>query len=188
LGKKVLAPGKIDPQLSVQINLDAMKVRGIVLLLCTLACVFANTETIRFTFDTPIRSLETDLGTLYDHPDKPNSIQKLVSPHSQQWFSIEGVLGRSYEVRVCWPASQPTKFDLVYDPETQSVGISSSADYYSNIPDLMEHPRPVQYDVVLNRLLFGVIPTDIADTIGLVLVGCIAGYFLARIPYKTSLF
>lgn len=153
-----------------------------------IATVSANTENIRFLYK-PAQSMETSLaGRLRDVSEgilgifRSSHIQHIAPSfqhQGQDWYKIEGRSGRNYEARVCWAASDPLQFNLDYDAEKGLLKVGYSPDYYSHLPELRKQPLPAKYEVVLNPIIFGLLPSDILATIGQVIVGGLVSYFLS---------
>ncbi|KAL1843655.1 hypothetical protein VTJ49DRAFT_637 [Mycothermus thermophilus] len=118
------------------------------LLFTVIAHVLANTEkTIFLGPDPSASSVSEELSTLHLdilNPDNWSLRTRLraefPSPELPQgaatWFILDGLTpGQRYEVRVCWPATQPTAFTLkTYTPSTvysNPALLSSLQDYYS---------------------------------------------------------
>ncbi|KAF2811613.1 uncharacterized protein BDZ99DRAFT_278028 [Mytilinidion resinicola] len=117
-------------------------------LIALVAEVVANTEKVIFTAPSAItipnirpglddlsldvlspaglRTLETNLAVQFPSDTAPRGVQS--------WYLLKGLeAGRRYEVRACWPATQPTEFwldvhNLTHVFETPLL-ISSLADY-----------------------------------------------------------
>lgn len=155
------------------------------LMLCT---VWANTETIRFVYNSDNGNSPVEHSTI---SETCKSVIHTVIPQprgieSEQWIKIDGRDNQPYEVRVCWPASMPTEFDMEYVEGYIRIGYKTQ--YFSHMTDLMDHPLPVQFEVVLNRLVYGALPSDIVDTIGLAVVGGLfAFYYLSKLPFSYGL-
>ncbi|BFZ53185.1 hypothetical protein PYCC9005_000208 [Savitreella phatthalungensis] len=98
-----------------------------------------------------------------------------------RWYLLDELSsGRKYEVRVCWPASMPTIFTLTtvtapvkeykVDHPTSRVILRLDA-FPELVPckDLVEDVR-VDFELVLDPLLFGGLPRSIVWTVLLVVV------------------
>lgn len=156
-----------------------------VILLCILALTtltaYANTEQIRFILKNTnvvnihnASTLTLSQNTLTEEVSPTNYHQKVTNR-----YQIDAKPDHMYEVRVCWPASSPADFDLEYSPEEHIVAVTCSANYYSHNTHLMENPNSVPYQVVLNKVIFNALPSDIMSTVGLVATGVTAAYILS---------
>ncbi|OAL01724.1 hypothetical protein IQ06DRAFT_127512 [Phaeosphaeriaceae sp. SRC1lsM3a] len=151
-------------------------------------------------------------------PSKP-------APHGlDSWYLLQHLEpGRRYEVRICWPATQPTDFwldtftiqqtfdtpELItslahYSQQLQESGcqlgdysqdiqpaaaqsllflrVQAAATYYSANRTLMEHPEPVDVDIILDPFLLNILPRSlgpVAVYITAVAIGAwiLSGYF-----------
>ncbi|KAG5366796.1 hypothetical protein CJU89_1239 [Yarrowia sp. B02] len=101
-------------------------------------------------------------------------------------FQLSGLStdGTMYEVRVCWPASYPLEFDMVFDPKTNAVKVTYVSDYVSSDDDLNYLPLDAEYQVVLNKVVLGALPEDIFGAVILAVVGGGLAYFLGGTVYK----
>lgn len=154
--------------------------------------VSANTEQLRFVFSPPgpiSGDLQGVVGAVSDaHQNLVREIHPSFDAIGTDSIRIDGVEGRMYELRVCWPASQPTEFNLSYHPTTGTVTVSYAPEFYSSDPALMAKPPPVKYEAILNEVVYGVLPRDIVETVGLVVCAAVAGYFLSSVPDKLGWF
>lgn len=89
-------------------------------------------------------------------------------------YLVTGEVNDMYEVRVCWPASFPTRFDLYFTQNFNNgsgiITVVATPDYYSNYRELMESPLPGQFEIIINKVYFNALPKDILGTVGLVVV------------------
>lgn len=149
--------------------------------------VSANTEQLRFVFQSTQAPEELKIaGQLTDELNgllgafRSSHVQKINPSFAQseeEYYWVNGIPGRSYEARVCWAASDPLEFKMEYLENLGLIKVSHSPDYYSHIPSLMVQPLPAKYDIVLNPILFGALPSDIMATIAQIVV-CGVGMFL----------
>lgn len=110
-------------------------------------------------------------------PVSPNFGHKVT-----QTFHISGEIGSMYEVRVCWPASFPTKFELNFFDFFNGSGVvtvAASPDYYSSIPQLMKFPLSGKYEIIINKIYLDALPKDIIGTISFILIGLICAFFIS---------
>jgi hypothetical protein len=178
--------------LGAAVYITAMKlVNGVIAGLLILSGVLANTETLRFVYNLEETLSKTEIDISGRLSENNISLLKSVIPRprgseSVQWIAVDGVDGQSYEVRVCWPASMPTSFDLEYHQGNLRIGYKT--DYYSHLPELMDNPLPIEFEIVLNRLVLNALPRDIVETIGLTVVGgSLAYYYLSGLPFSNGL-
>lgn len=126
---------------------------------------------------------DNDTGT--DHSNSTITGLSSAQPSSQEnvhMYKINGMPGRQYEVRVCWPASIPLDFQLEYEVEVGVVKVTYFAEYYSHLKGLKDSPVPVgaRYEVVLSPLVgFGALPSDIVATILQVVAGGLGAFFIS---------
>lgn len=158
--------------------------------------VTANTEQVRFVYDhvRPVNSTVV-VGQLADDSQGKGFLNVFRSSHVQtitpsfkseghDLYQIAGIPGRMYEVRVCWAASDPLQFSLEYVVDKGLLKISYSPEYYSHLSKLQEMPLPASYEVVMNPILFSVLPSDILVVIGQVVVGGLGAYVASRFLVK----
>lgn len=167
---------------------------GLVAVYLFFARALANTETVRFIYNSNDYNdiINSSWENISDRLSENNStLLKWFQPsprgsESVTWIALDGIDGGSYEVRVCWPASSPSCFNLDY--EKGYLRISYKTDYYSHLNELMDNPLPVQCEIILNRLVLNALPRDIVETIGLTIVGgVLAYYYLSGLPFSHGL-
>lgn len=158
--------------------------------------VSANTEQLRFIFEAATQApLNTTFiaGQLNDKSQGPfgafrsNHVQQIFpsfSASDADYYIISGIPGRTYEARICWAASDPLKFSMEYLADSGILKVSYEPEYYSHLPELQKQPLPAKYDVVLNPILFGALPSDILMTIVQVVVGGIGAYLVSGVALK----
>lgn len=166
-----------------------MRALAIFLTLFHAVYVAANTESVRFVFEQPTELPPIDaMEQLNDTSSglfgafRSNKVQDIApsfSKSNEEFYTISGVPGRQYEVRVCWPASDPLQVQLVYLPAAAAVKLTVSPDYYSHLAELQRQPLPAKYDVVLNPVLFGALPSDIVSVIAQVVCAGLCAYFVS---------
>ncbi|KAK8212737.1 hypothetical protein IWZ01DRAFT_434114 [Phyllosticta capitalensis] len=99
----------------------------------TLPNVRPNLQDLRLTSLTPVEhTLRADLPVRFPTAQHPRG--------EQSWFLLSGLeQGQRYEVRICWPATQPTEFWLDVHPLTSVFDspdlISALADYSESLPE-----------------------------------------------------
>lgn len=87
----------------------------------------------------------------------------------------------SYEARVCWPASEPASFDILYDSHAGLIHVTYSADFYSQNEQINKSPLPVNYEIIVEKLVwFGSVPKTVADIIKSVAAAAVVGYYLTN--------
>ncbi|KAF2688669.1 hypothetical protein K458DRAFT_293025 [Lentithecium fluviatile CBS 122367] len=141
----------------------------------------------------------------------------------ESWYLLRGLEdGRRYEVRICWPATQPTDFWLdaysvahVFDtpslissladysdkrqaPEWDELGhsgeeappqsilflrVQAAASYYSSNRTLMEHPLPVDVDIILDPFILNILPHSLGPTAIYISIVSGAAWFLSGYVY-----
>lgn len=89
-----------------------------------------------------------------------------------------------YEVRVCWPASYPLEFELSFDEKTNSVRVQYVSDYVSSDEELNYLPLDAEYQIVLNKVVFGALPEDIFGAVILAVGGAVAAWFVGGKVYS----
>lgn len=160
--------------------------RILFLLFTVLGLVCCNTENLRFS-NSELSDDRFSVASLNVGPHASHSfhiIQNVpsVGEHDTVWFKIALDQGTGpLEARVCWAASQPTDFSLIY--EKGHVGVKYAADFYSTNKELMQNPRDITIDVVLNKVTLG-LPSDIVQTIALLPLGAAAGTLLGRYLFE----
>jgi hypothetical protein len=129
------------------------------------------------------------VGTVSDHNQRlVREIQPTFTEIGKDVIRVDGVESRMYELRICWPASQPTQFNLSYDDRAGLVTVSYYPEFYSADPHLMAKPPLVKYEAILNEVIFGALPRDIVETVGLVLCAAVSGYYLSSMPRRLGWF
>lgn len=162
----------------------AVRILFIVLAVIGFAC--CNTENLRFS-NSDLSDDRYSVASLNLGPHASHSfhiIQNVppIGEYDTVWFKIATDQGAApLEARVCWPASQPTDFTLIY--EKGHVGVKYAAEFYSVDKELMKRPRDITIDVVLNKVTFG-LPSDIIQTIALLPLGIAAGTLLGRYLFE----
>jgi len=143
------------------------------------------------------RTLRTTLNTSFEEHG------------AQHWVLLDQLEpGRRYEVRICWPATQPTDFQMnLYAPTEVSSsslssgmkassgigGSTSSSDgwssqlylqvfaktaYYSSNQTRMENPEPVDVDIILDPFWLGVVPESLLLIGGLILIVAVGAWWV----------
>ncbi|KAF2128852.1 hypothetical protein P153DRAFT_265987, partial [Dothidotthia symphoricarpi CBS 119687] len=144
----------------------------------------------------------------------------------ESWYLLRGLEdGRRYEVRICWPATQPTDFWLdtypithVFDtpellvslaqyseqrqhlslddqqlekdsvPEiTQSVlllRVQAAASYYTTNRTLMDHPLPVDADIILDPFMLNILPRSLGPVAAYITAVAIGSWFISGYIYR----
>lgn len=164
-----------------------MNWKVVVALCCQILVVLANTEQLRFTVAagrgprTPqLRSASAGSIT----PEE-NRIKRTVHPLAHgvptEEFFIADLPPGTYEARVCWPASEPTAFDMQYDSHLSTIQVSYKTDFYSQYREINESPLAVNYELIVERLVwFGLVPKTVADIIKSVAAAAVVGYYLTQ--------
>ncbi|KAA8908307.1 hypothetical protein TRICI_004793 [Trichomonascus ciferrii] len=146
--------------------------------------VLGNTESIRISGESNW-SEERDVdGYLLDSENWSRRVDTLPEG-GQKWYKVQGVQGRQYEVRVCWPASSPGDFSLDY--KDGYVRLRHVRNYHSHLDWIELQTGQVPFEIILDPLVLGLLPNDIVTTIGLVSVTCLAGLWVSSFPFKLGL-
>lgn len=145
------------------------------------------------------------------------------------WYLLRGLeAGRRYEVRLCWPATQPTDFwldtytvthvfetpDLIqslaeHSQQRQSsrvhdqavneqddsdlvqsvlfLRVQAAAAYYSANRTLMDHPLPVDVDIILDPFLLNIFPQSLGPVAVYITVVAVGAWFLSDYIYRLLL-
>ncbi|KAF2003028.1 hypothetical protein P154DRAFT_544074 [Amniculicola lignicola CBS 123094] len=148
----------------------------------------------------------------------------------ESWYLLRGLEeGRRYEVRICWPATQPTDFwldtftlthvwatpklivslakysqqqqqqqhargsvDSSVDQEetlgtsqsTLFLRIQAAASFFSSNHTLMEHPPPVDADIILDPFILNVLPRSLAPFAAYISVVAVGAWLLSGYVYR----
>lgn len=171
----------------------------LIYLLCTILLaitVSANSEKVQFTYEpSRVQNTTHTSGRLSDISESlynvfRSSHVQVVFPsfesEGHDYYQITGQPGRKYEVRVCWAASDPLNFQLDYLDESGLLKVRYLPEYYSHLTELRDKPLPAKYELVMNPMLFDILPSDIVVTIVQVIVGAlgtfaVSGYLLRYI-------
>lgn len=145
------------------------------------------------------------------------------------WYLLRALdVGRRYEVRVCWPATQPTAFwldiysvshvwdnpslaaslaDYVgqrqvpsadeprfsYDDDAAAAAaeesvlllrVQAAASYYSLNRTLMEHPLPVDVDIILDPFILNILPRSLGSIAVHIAFVAVAAWFLSDYIFR----
>lgn len=176
-----------------------------ILLLIALALVSvvqANTQNVHFFFrgsdsqssnNAPSSSqdlprieplLSNDTEILSTKPDRVmDSIQPGFERSKTRSFRVFGEIGTKYEVRVCSSAASPVLHELSFQDYFNGTGlvtISTVPNFYSQYPQLMKTPREGSQEIIINRLVFNVMPTDNVAPFGLITLAVIGALAASR--------
>lgn len=111
---------------------------------------------------------------------------------TEVWFKLDGLAPRTrYEARVCWPATNPTEFVLAIfnteqyrmmfaplitsmkakdgDKAQMLLRLCARPDIVSHIPRLMQSKPEVTFDIIIDPLVFDVLPRSLVGTVILIL-------------------
>lgn len=58
--------------------------------------------------------------------------------------------------------------------------ILAAADYFTTNTTLMQHPQPIDADIILDPFLFNVLPRSLLPTVGVVIVVAIVSFLLSQ--------
>ncbi|KAK7202524.1 hypothetical protein BZA70DRAFT_285275 [Myxozyma melibiosi] len=122
----------------------------------------------------------------------------------EYYYLTDIVKGSFYEFRVCWPANYPLDLEVgvvkaseldesspLYVPaETANVMyayIKYSAHYYSHHKELMEHPIPAPFELILSKCTFLVVLGDSVVMQSLLVILGILGWKVTSLWYYRML-
>ncbi|CAO3620996.1 unnamed protein product [Cunninghamella blakesleeana] len=145
--------------------------------------VKANNEKIIFSDTSSCINIESITApyteaTLLKHP-YTSVHDSLISPTLYLYSLVNLIPKQKYEVRLSYPATVPTdiKFDLVcQDNKLYGVFIQGTYAGVSNYPNMESKPIPVE--IVLEKLVFGVVHKDIYKVVVMILIAVVLGYFI----------
>lgn len=169
-------------------------IQRLICVLLLLDTCIANTEKIIFTPSTTTFA-DLDLPIIQPLPKIGRLVYNLSTPFgdiTHQSFRLDGLQkDQKYEVRICWPAIMPTKFQMsVIAPEEHAENIHVSERDTSQMilhiaaePDFIS-PRPsvsppaVIFEIILDPLILGFIPSSLCGIIYLIAITAASSYFL----------
>lgn len=146
--------------------------------------VLGNTESIRIRGESSWGEERAVDGYLLDSENWSRRVDTLPEG-GEKWYKVQGVQGKQYEVRVCWPASSPGDFLLDYGEGY--VKVSHIRNYHSHLDSIELQTAQVPFEIILDPIVLGLLPNDIIKTIGLITVTCIAGFWASSFPFKLGL-
>ena len=151
---------------------------------------------------TPVNTtLRKSLPVIFPTNEQPRGLE--------HWYLLRGLSeGQRHEVRVCWAAVQPTEFWLAVftaskiDQQTQLLQrhsldssilksgdrvesflflrIQAAADFFSSNKTLMQHPPPVDVDIILDPYTLSVFPSSLLPTAVYLVVLAVGAWFLSE--------
>ncbi|GAO47934.1 hypothetical protein SAICODRAFT_9643 [Saitoella complicata NRRL Y-17804] len=88
-----------------------------------------------------------------------------VQDGAELWYTLDTTPGTRYEVRVCWPATTPTDFHFSLS-NNEALRIQAIPSYRSYLPTYSLSPPPLDFDIILDPFLWGMIPRSLLGTLG----------------------
>lgn len=142
--------------------------------------IFYNSTLIEASSSSTLSESET----VVPHDRLIESIRPSFSHQISRSYLVTGKINEMYEVRVCWPASFPTRFNLYFTQNFNNgsgiITVVATPDYYSNYRELMESPLPGQFEVIINKVYFNALPKDILGAVGLVAVAGFVAFLFSN--------
>ena len=177
----------------------------------------ANTEKVIFLAPTSFHlgSIVSSLDTLTPSAPKLRKSLPVAFPTSEQshgnesWYLLRNLTpGQRHEVRVCWAAVQPTKFDLdvfdlselytdpnllaasseiqfgdlIHDNSKESallLRIQATADFFTTNKTRMRAPPPVDVDIILDPFIGNIFPRSLLPTAAYIICLAVASWFIS---------